>query len=287
MSRLYRFLGSLCSALALAGVAQAQTQTPLVVKDGNGTSQNLCEYTLTNLIGCTAPHFYSGSVWGPQPADSAFRPYVNIFSLPAVSLTGSLPAYSATPPFKAQDSGGGDATDTINHAVKVNAPLVYNLLNPTVTYNIVATSGGTAYGAGQLICQTITAGCGTLPSFSLPSSGGRITGYHMRISDPTSTAWPLNATITIKEWSAQPTLAAGDHAAYALTTGTSNWIGDFQCTSNGQEGDGSTWYCTPVGPTPELKGVSTVVIALVATSGSGVIANNLAETATLIPSIEQ
>lgn len=180
------------------------------------------------------------------------------------------------------------AGDTNGYA-QVNAPITPNLVNPSVTYNIAATAGGTAYGAGQLICSsTVAATCTSgLPSFSLALSGGRITGYRMQISDPTTTAWPLNATITIKEWSARPTLAAGDHATYALTSGTANWIGDFQCTSNGQEGDGSTWYCTPIGPVPELKGVSNVYVALVATSGSGVIVTNTAETATLTPTIEQ
>jgi hypothetical protein len=175
-----------------------------------------------------------------------------------------------------------------NGAALVNAPLTYNLVNPSFSYSIVANVSGTAYVAGQLMCSSTNAAtCSSgLPSFSLPLSGGRITGYHIRINDATSTAWSANTQIQIKEWSAQPVLNAGDRAAYALTSGTANWLGDFMCTMNGEEGDGATGYCTPIGPTPELKGVSNVYVALIAYSASGVTSTG-AVTATLTPTIEQ
>lgn len=390
--------------LSFAGAALAQTATPLNVGGFKPDGTNLASWSVNWLWNSDT------STWGLQPADSGYRPFVNIYSMPNVSLTGSLPGFATTPAFtisgslpgfattpaftisgslpafattpaftisgslpgfattpaftisgslpgfattpaftvagtlpafaatpgvKQQDSAGGDATDTTNHAVrvncvtgcggggggavtqgagsssngwfvrdqdssgadatdptnhavKVNAPLAYNLVNPSVSYTVVATTGGTAYAAGALLCSSTTAAtCSSgLPSFSLPLSGGRITGYHIRISDSTTTAWSQGSQLQIKEWSAQPTLAAGDHAAYALTSGTANWLGDFLCTMNGEEGDGATGYCLPIGPVPELKGVNSVYVALLTPSGSGVTTAS-GFTVTLVPSIEQ
>ena len=94
MKTLIRALLWCAPALAFAAPALAQTQTNLTIKDGNGATQNLCEYTLSSaFLGCMAPHFFNGATWGPQPADSSFRPYVN--TLPS-GTTGTN--YSANTP---------------------------------------------------------------------------------------------------------------------------------------------------------------------------------------------
>lgn len=256
-------LAAAVSAL-IAPAAGAQTPTPMTVKDGNGNPQNLCEYTLSSsLIGCVAPHVYNGSTWGPQPADSGFRPYVDVYSLPAVSLTGSLPGFANAQAFKEQDSGGGDATDPTHHAVNVTAPLGATMLGQQFAYTVAnaATDGeGTAaYLAGAMLCPaTGSNGCGN-PSNSgnyntitFARTGVHITGWHIWLSD--TSAWNPGAYLTIRAWWAAPTFNVnnGDHGAYSLTSGSQSWAGDWQCTLNAADSDGIDGNCVPVGATPDI-----------------------------------
>lgn len=77
--RLRHLLCLIAGLASLAGAVQAQTVTPLTIKDGNGNSQPLCEFKPdgTNYAGCTVRYSWNGSAWVLAPADASGRPAIS------------------------------------------------------------------------------------------------------------------------------------------------------------------------------------------------------------------
>lgn len=115
-----------------------------------------------------------------------------------------------------------------------NSPVV---TNPTSTLTLPAAT--TAYGVGNLIANNATAGSVVVPSFALANSAGaaRIGALVLTSNDSTSTAWG-GQTIQIDLWRSAPTFTNGDRAAYAVATGSANYIGSFTGVLSPVAGDG-------------------------------------------------
>jgi hypothetical protein len=170
------------------------------------------------------------------------------------------------------DSGGGDVTDTTNHAIKVTAPASPLVTNPTSTLTLTSTT--TAYTAGQLIANNATAGSITVPSFAIANSAGGAMIPRLRLStnDATSTAWG-GKSIQVDLWTAAPTFSTGDRTTFTPATGTASHLGSYSCTMSAEYGDGAYAECAPnVGSfvLPKLGSGTAIYWTLIAVTGSGV-----------------
>lgn len=107
--------------------------------------------------------------------------------------------------------------------------------NPTST--LTRPANVTAYAANDLIANTVTAGSVVTPVFAILSSGGGAIISSLRIRTNATTGWD-GVNLTINLWSAQPTYTNGDNGAYAVATGSANWIASVLITLN-QFADGA------------------------------------------------
>ena len=149
--------------------------------------------------------------------------------------------------------------------------------NPTST--LTMTSATTAYTAGQLIATSATAGSVVVPSFAIANSAGAamIPSVELQVNDATSTSWG-GQTVQVDIWSAAPTFANGDRAAWLTATGSASHLGAFTCIMSAVQGDGEYAECAPtvgnfVGPIKLASGTS-IFWTLNATTGSGVTGAN-------------
>ena len=93
----------------------------------------------------------------------------------------------------------------------------------------------TAYAAGTLVASSTTAGSVVVPSFTVPTDAPVISA--LRLSTNVTTGWS-GVAITITLWSAAPTYSNGDGGVYAVATGMSHFLGQYQ-VSLIQGGDGA------------------------------------------------
>lgn len=162
-----------------------------------------------------------------------------------------------------------------------------NISGPGASFTL--STATTAYTAGLLICSNATAAtCNTAISavwWVLPTGTIKLSGGSIRINDSTATAWATNTQIQIDLWSQAPTMTNGDRLAWAVTSGTANWLASLLCTTAmGEQGDGVTFNCTVVGGPKDLNLGSAnakVYGTYLAYSGSGVTGASASLTATL------
>ena len=146
-------------------------------------------------------------------------------------------------------------------------------LTPTLTTvsTLTLTGTTTAYASGQLVASNATAASVANPSFSMPSTGGAIPRLRLQSTDTTATAW-ASASVQIDLWSAPPTWANGDHAAWKPATGSGNHIASYSCSfSSTVWGDGLATECTPNQGNYASHVSGTVYWSVQALSGSGVL----------------
>lgn len=248
-----RMLAKWLAALALLLVcapAFAQTSTPFGATAGAGL--NFCAYKpdSTNLASCEVKYVWNGTSWVLEPADANGHPYVSAFqNFQSIGLS--------------------------------------NISGPGASYSL--SSATTAYTAGLLICSSATlATCNSSISavwWVLPTGTIHLSGGSIHITDSTTTAWATNTQIQIDLWSSNPTMTNADRLAWAVTSGTSNWLASLLCTTAmGEQGDGVTFNCAVVGGPKDLNLGSAnakVYGTYLAYSGSGVTGASASLTATL------
>lgn len=143
---------------ALSGAVRAQTgAAPMSIADANRNPQTLCEYKVdgTNLGGCTINWLWNGSAWGLQPADSGFRPYVDVYSLP--SITGTVTANAGTGTFGTQDGADTGVTAGTAPSKAQLGAVQYNSAAPTLTTGQTVAAQADVNGNLKVNCVT---GCG-------------------------------------------------------------------------------------------------------------------------------
>lgn len=107
------------------------------------------------------------------------------------------------------------------------------ITNPTSTLTRPANT--TAYAANQLIASSITAGSVVVPSFATLTGTGIIPRLRLR-TNATSGWGSVNLSINL--WSAAPAYTNGDGGAYAVATGSANWLANVLMSLQ-QFGDGA------------------------------------------------
>ncbi|MBI1324386.1 hypothetical protein GC170_14540 [bacterium] len=134
--------------------------------------------------------------------------------------------------------GGSDVgtTNPVNTAGRVIRPASNSL-------TIATLSGGTPYSLGDIIANSATAGSVTPFSWDV----GRSSGFIRRIMLTCSrTSLPATLpTFRIHLWTAQPTFASGDNAAFSAS-GVSSYLGAWDVTLNRAFTDG----CVGIGGYP-------------------------------------
>lgn len=198
--------------------------------------------------------FAPGAAWAQQPSQAQ-----------VVGTCGTpLSPYAAgqVRPLT-QDTTGSECTTALSSSA---------ITNPTST--LTMTSATTAYTAGQLIASNATAGSVVVPSFAIANSAGGAILPRLRLSvnDATGTAWGA-AGIQVDLWSAAPTWANGDRAAWSPATGAATHLGAYTCTMSAEFGDGAFTECSPTvgnAAMPKLASGTSVFWSLKATTGSGV-----------------
>jgi hypothetical protein len=121
-----------------------------------------------------------------------------------------------------KDSGGADATDTTNHAVKVTGQAGENHLGEIGGKTVVASanfttpSGTTAYASGDLIANSGTAGSVTPLSFTVCRvNDGTVMIRRARIM--TTDSGFAGKQVILKLYKSSPTVANGDNGAWSST----------------------------------------------------------------------
>lgn len=140
--------------------------------------------------------------------------------------------------------------------------------------SISMTSATTAYGAGQLVANSATAGSVANSSFAIANAAGGAFIPRVRVStnDATSTAWG-GVSMQVDLWSASPTWTNGDRGAWKPATGTASHLAAYSCVMSAEYGDGAYAECAPTvgaAPAPKLAAGTTVYCSLEAVSASGV-----------------
>lgn len=104
-----------------------------------------------------------------------------------------------------------------------------SLLNVIVNPVSILTrpTGTSSYAQNNLIASSATAGSIVVPSFNCGSGPVSITRF--RLTSDITTGWGA-AVLTISLWLAPPTYTNGDHAAYAVATGSANLLGTWNVT---------------------------------------------------------
>jgi hypothetical protein len=98
----------------------------------------------------------------------------------------------------------------------------------------------TAYGVGDLIASSTTAGSIVVPSISIPFAGNAAIIPRVRLSTNATTGW--GATLTVTLWTKAPTYSSGDNTAYSVATGAASKVSTFSCVLL-QYGDGAAGPC--------------------------------------------
>lgn len=173
----------------------------------------------------------------------------------AVKPASTLPASTDSAVVVTQRDGLPSGTNTLgtvnlgtlNGAATVAnqaSPFTASVTNPTSTLSL--TSSTTAYAAGNLIANNATAGSITVPNFTLPNSaGGFVAGRILLTVNDSGGGWS-GATVQLDLFTAAaPTFTNGDHAAFAVATGSANHRAQYTCTFYTAQGDGTWAECIP------------------------------------------
>jgi len=107
------------------------------------------------------------------------------------------------------------------------------ITNPTSTLTRPANT--TAYAANQLIASNTTAASVVVPFFA--TLMGAVILPRLRLRTNVTTGWG-GVSLSLNLWGAAPTYSNGDGGAYAVATGSANWLGNFLITLS-QFGDGA------------------------------------------------
>jgi hypothetical protein len=113
--------------------------------------------------------------------------------------------------------------------------------NPASTLQLTAATS--AYGAGQFIASSATAGSVVVPSLQI-MPGSILPRLRLSINDPTSTGWG-GVGVQLDLWSTAPTFANGDRGAWSVSTGAGAHLATFTCTLSAVAGDGVYGECAP------------------------------------------
>jgi hypothetical protein len=134
--------------------------------------------------------------------------------------------------------------------------------NPSVTFTRPADT--TAYAANDLVANSVTAGSVSPPSLTVSvAAAAAVVIRRVRLKKSTTSA--TNATFRIHLFAVTaPTVTNGDNGAFAVATGSANYLGNFIIGAMVSLGDGCVGFGVPsVGGEIGLKLASgTVVYAL-------------------------
>ncbi|MGB6326671.1 MAG: hypothetical protein WBG11_13125 [Methylocella sp.] len=98
-------------------------------------------------------------------------------------------------------------------------------------------SNTTAYATNQLIASSTAAGSIAVPAFLIPVAAGGVILSRLRLRTNAASGWN-GINLSVNLWSAPPAYANGDGGAYAVATGSANWLANF-LISLLQFGDGA------------------------------------------------
>ncbi len=279
MNKVMKMASSLISMLFGLAMTLGPVQADYNVIDGNSLKRTIKAFecgTDVNGNAIICPGYTPQDVTGGAFGISS-NPFYVTFAPGTV-----LPAFASTPSVKLQD-GSGTPLSSTDGALDVNCPSCGGGggggggvspfgTNPTSTLTLPASTS--AYGAGDLIANSATAGSVVVPSFSIANSAGAaiIPRIRLATNDATATAWG-NQTVQVDLWSSAPTFANGDRGAWVPATGTAAHLGSYTCALSVEYGDGAYSECSPnVGTSTLLKLASGTAIywTLESLTGSGV-----------------
>ena len=196
--------------------------------------------------------------------------------LPAGAMGSSGGSVGVTNfPTTADTNTGAAGASTIRMALAtgstVAATMSAAVTGPTSTLTLPATT--TAYGSGQLVASSATAGSVVVPSFAIANTAGGAAIGRLRLSvnDATATAWPA-VKLQVDLWTAAPTFTNGDRGAFLPATGVAGHLAAFTCTMSAEYGDGAYAECSPaVGSyvIPKLASGTTVYWTLQTAAAGG------------------
>lgn len=262
--RLIRNLMLAGAALAFAlspGLAFSQSQTGLVVKDGAGTSQTLCTFTVSsNQVYCHAEYVWNGSAWVLKPV-------------------GAGTATGAPRTVVAQDSTtvAGSASLPAGTNVIGEVGGITNVLNSA---SLTRPANTTAYGSGQVVCATGPTCFVQVPLSSATSATGTI--GRVMLATVASGSAAASGKFVIYLFSAAPyTTGLSDQSSYAgpysyTSNDLQNYIGSFSCNTASPTNDANSqnfYECAPNSSGTggnQYKTVSgqSYVYAVIATNGT-------------------
>lgn len=120
--------------------------------------------------------------------------------------------------------------------------MTLNQRTPNGSFNRPANT--TAYSAGQLVANSVTAGSVTpTPITVIPAAPGGGAIWRARLYT-TELALPSDMQFHVDLWTAAPTFTNGDGGTYAVATGAANWLGSFQIPMT-QAADGAYGVAAP------------------------------------------
>lgn len=251
---------------AATSANQILTQAPIAPATATATKSDLIggqfdttQKTLTNgqqaaysmsargamfvAVGADGFAVTNGGTFAVQAAQSGTWNIGSITTLPALvagsAIVGKVGFDQTTPGTTNGVQVNSSALPT-GAATSANqaAPNTASVTNPTST--LALTSATTAYGINQLVATSATAGSVVVPSFTIPNTAGAISisDLVLTVNDSISTGWGGQG-LQVDLWRAAPTFTNGDRGAYAVATGSANYIGSFSGTMAPVAGDGA------------------------------------------------
>jgi hypothetical protein len=150
-----------------------------------------------------------------------------------------------TPCSAPSDSGGGDATNSTDHTIRVENPVTYAAPTSTIT----RPADTTAYAAGDLVANSTTAGSVTPFSWSVALNASGCARIEKLVITKTGTAVTPNFKMFF--FNASPTSTVGDNVAFdssgtLSTSGAANLRGAIVVTMSTAASDGAQGAGTPV-----------------------------------------
>lgn len=144
----------------------------------------------------------------------------------------------------------------------------------------------TPYAVGDLVASSTTGGSIVVPSFTAtPTAGG--TGHLRKARLLTNkTSGMGSIAFLIDFWQAAPTFTAGDNAAYAITTGAAQWLGQIAVGLT-QASDGAYGAGTPLVGTALDFDLASGTLIYWTMQTTSIFTPASAQTFTIIPEIVQ
>lgn len=223
----------------------------------------------------TAPGVFQVDVTGATNVRVRASAYVSGTPTVVLAASASPGLTQVVNPGRLVDSGGGDVSDTINHAVRVSGA-IGGLTGFGQSATVPRPANTTPYASGQAVCASTSSNCTPLQVTVAGATGA--TGTIGRVWLLKSGAGTTNASFNVSLFSSAPTVTSvHDASSYVgpFAADVPNWIGDWSCTTPTPTSDGTAqqkYECIPTSPTSlnqyQALGGQTYVDAMIWTAGA-------------------